>query len=487
MPKSAYPDITARHPQYRFRADDWRRCRDTFEGEQAVKARGVAYVPICEGMPPTPESLEYQAYIMRGTFYPAMERTVIGLSGMVLRKPAQVVAPESVDHEAGITLHGEGLSEFTAAALEQILVTGRAGIALDWSEAENRPYWTLWSAESIVNWRARVENGEIIVDLVVLEEEYDRPVPGDPYATVRACNYRELNLATMSTTGQPIAVQRVWTQTKANDKTSYTPGPWTAYMRRGQAINRLPFVFCGTKRPTADVSKPPLLDLASLNLSHWRSSVDYEHGLHFTALPTPYITGHVPSNPLRIGSGVAWAIPHAEARVGMLEYTGQGLKGIEAALDRKEKQMATVGARLLEKEPTRQETAEAVRLRHAGEGASLSVISRSLSMSLTMALRFHAWWQGFDVEAQPDDKISVQLNTDYLESALTAQELDALVKAWQAGGISGKTFYYNLQQGEIARPNVTWEEEQEDIKADEPPPVAPATPLPGQPTPPGVM
>jgi len=479
------PDITTRHPAYlQAAALWWKPCRDTYAGEQAVRSAGVAYVPLLEGCDHA-DAREFKAYLDRGTFFPAVERTIIGLTGMVLRKPAQVKVPTSVDVESGITLYGEGLLEFVSSSLEELLVVGRAGVSVDWSETLNRPYWSLWRAESIVNWQARMESGQVVLDRVVLEDDGWVPSPTDPYKQERKCTYRELAL--MATEGgQKVAASRTWVETTVNGKKTYTPGPWSAFIRRGKPLPFIPFVFLGPRRPEPAVAKPPLLDLALLNLSHWRSSVDYEYGLHFTALPTPYVTGWTNNaTPLKIGSGTAWVIPSKDARVAMLEFTGTGLGAVEKALDRKEHQMATVGARLLESQPGVQETAEAVRLRHAGETSALGLLARAQSMGLTQALRIHAWWQGYgDVDVDSASKVSIQLNTDFLETRLTAQELDSLVKAWQAGGISGKTLYWNLQTGEIARPNVEYEEERTTIEAEEPPDPAPVPGQPGQPTPP---
>src|SRR5206468_661127 len=134
----------------------------------------------------------------------------------------------------------------------------------------------------------------------------------------------------------------------------------------------IPFTFVGATSLSPNVDKPPLLDLVEVNLSHYRSSADLEHGRHYTALPTPWVSGMRPDSNLRIGAGVAWVLEDPTAKAGMLEFTGQGLQALEKALESKEKQMAVLGARLLEMQPRLQETAEAVRLRHNGDAATLS-------------------------------------------------------------------------------------------------------------------
>ena len=122
-------DITARHPTYGTAQNDWwRPCRDVYAGEQAVRRANVRYVPLLEGCV-GPEDQDYLRYLERGTFYPAVERTVVGLTGMVLRKPAQVKVTRAIDVDGGITLYGEGLMEFVADALAEQLVVGQIGRA----------------------------------------------------------------------------------------------------------------------------------------------------------------------------------------------------------------------------------------------------------------------------------------------------------------------------------------------------------------------
>ena len=52
----------------------------------------------------------------------------------------------------------------------------------------------------------------------------------------------------------------------------------------------------------------------------------------------------------------------------------------------------------------------------------------------------------------------VQLNRDFLDSRLSAQELTALVSAWQQGAMPLDDLLYNLQRGEMLRPDYTIEE-----------------------------
>ena len=57
-----------------------------------------------------------------------------------------------------------------------------------------------------------------------------------------------------------------------------------------------------------------------------------------------------------------------------------------------------------------------------------------------------------------DDTV-YQLNTDYNPTGMNAQDLTALLAAWQGGAISYDTLYENLQRGELASVERTAEDE----------------------------
>jgi hypothetical protein len=167
---------------------------------------------------------------------------------------------------------------------------------------------------------------------------------------------------------------------------------------------------------------------------------------------------------LRIGSAVAWDLG-PDGRCGFLEHVGSGIGAITAAMDEKRELMATVGARLLEATPKGVETAEAARLRHAGEHATLRTIAAVLSAGLTQALQYHAWWVG--TEPTPADvPARVELHKDFANVRMASDELRAMILAWQSGALSYPTLYQNLTRGELTRVGVSADDEREDIARD---------------------
>jgi hypothetical protein len=199
------------------------------------------------------------------------------------------------------------------------------------------------------------------------------------------------------------------------------------------------------------VDKLPLADIIAVNLDHYRLDADYKHGLHFTALPTAWVSGFDKSASLRIGSSAAWVSETPGATAGFLEFTGQGLTSFERAMDRDEKLLAVLGSRLLQDQKKVGETAEAIRLRQSGEESVLGAIATSVSESLTQVLRWVYWWNSTALLPNSLTKadVLIKLNNDFGMAGMSSQDLQAIVAAWQSAAISRDTMFELFRKVEI--------------------------------------
>ena len=307
----------------------------------------------------------------------------------------------------------------------------------------------MYDAESIINWRTDRINGAETLTLVVLEEEYEEWV--DEFDVKCHEQWRVLDLP------EGIYRQRVF---RKNSKGDFYVESEIFPSSQGKNIARIPFEFFGVRDNTPCVDKPPLLDLVDVNLSHYRTTADYEHGLHFTGLPTPVVTGFYPddqSPQLRIGSGTAWLLPDPACKAFYLEFSGQGLSELREALKAKESMMATLGARILAPEKRIQETAQTAAIHRAGENSVLASMAQAISIGLTHCLEWMAQWSGYE------PAVKVELNRDYIPQSMTAQDVAELVKSWQAGAISHETLFTNLVRGDLISPDVSFADELERI------------------------
>ena len=381
----------------------WQRCRDAFDGRDAVIDRGELYLPRISG----DSDQLYAAYQMRAEWYGATSRTVNGLLGAVFRAEAQInVLPAIEDHVSDITLAGDPLETIAQQLFRELLLCGRVGVLIDvttspvgdgMSSTAIRPYWSVWPTEQIIRWEVANVNGETkLTRLVVMRTALERD-PENEWAEKSEQEYRAYDLNPATGTYR-VRVYRL--KTERDEATGDTKDVLKLVsevvpLRRGEPLDFIPFVFFSPAGLHADPDKQPLADLVDVNLSHWRTSADLEHGAHLTALPTPWVVGAEADKPLVLGQDV-WILPGGgpgeNSKVGMLEYTGTGLGALEKRMEAKENHMAALGARLLDAPKRAAEAAETQRLKMSGESSLLSTLVTSLDRGITQLLQWHTEW-----------------------------------------------------------------------------------------------
>ena len=458
------------HPEYDANLPFWLRARDVLAGEDAMKSAGVRYLPRLDSQ--TDE--EFEAYRMRASFFNATARTADGFVGLVFQRSPFVKTPEGgsalgtamAAFRNDADMVGTPLVNYAKRVVHEIIGVGRAGTLIDWeSEVENRVYASLYTAEDILNWRVGRINGRNIPTMIVLHEACGACLPGskDEFQTVEQEQIRVLKLVpgpVEASSGRQAYsyVVEIWRRSdpKAKGHGQEKAADWILAesrvpLRLGKPLPLIPFVFHGPHHSRPCIEKLPLADIMAVNLDHYRLNADYKHGVHFTALPTAWVSGFDKSASLRIGSSTAWVTESVGATAGFLEFKGQGLSTFERAMDRDERLMAVLGSRLLEGTKKVGETAQSIELRHSGENSILGNVAVNVSASLTQVLRWAYWWNS--TEASPDEvtseQVLLELNTDFSTKGLTAQEIQSLVAAWQAGAISRDTMTELFRRGQV--------------------------------------
>lgn len=424
--------VETRHPEYVNLECEWEKCRDAYDGQSAVKSKGVKYLPALSG-----QTLpDYDAYKERALFYSITSKSVSALVGMALSKPPDLKYPDKLKPYFEENSGTEFYELFTAAVGEDLLMA-RYGVLVDRPVSGGKPFIRAYTTENIINWDYDDE-GNLI--MVVLREFYTRTRVEDRFDRDVWIRYRSLEL---------IGGQLVITiyETDKPDGKNYNPLPSTTITNTGVPMDRIPF-FCVTPMGlNLCPGKPPVLDIVDINMSHYRTSADLEHGRHFTGLPTPYITGADSQGKMHIGSTSAWVIPDPNAKVGFLEFTGQGLQSLEKALAEKQSQLASLSSRLIDNSTRGSEAAETVKLRYLSETASLRSIVRSVEALMNSVYNMVGYMEGLG-----EDSVSVKLNKDFLDAKLSAAELKAWSEAYLSGSVTKEMYINALARGDSLPP-----------------------------------
>lgn len=475
------------HPEYKEMVDKWNRCIIVAKGQDAVHEAGTLFLPTLTDQ----TSAEYDSYRKRALFYNATWRTIVGLQGMLFRKAPQVHVPTTVEPMLeDITMSGESLHMLALALSEECLKTGRVGVFVDYPSVDVlhttvadalsqnfRPMMRMYTALSIINWKTRTYKNSTVLSMVVLRELV--PVAVDEFEDEEQEQYRVLDLIDHTDSkGVQSVVYRVREMI-----VKMGPGGMeedvviseAIPLINGRPLDYIPFQFIGVDDTSWCVDEPPLIDLIDTNLSHYRVTADYEHGCHFTGLPTPVISGYTvekEGEKFYIGSMSAWVFPNANAKATYLEFTGQGLSCLKENLERKENMMAILGARMLEAQPSGVESADTAAIHRGGEQSMLASVAQAISIGVEKALVIFSRFAGAATE-----EVDFELNRDFFPIPMDALTLTSIIAGWQNQAYSYETMFENLKKGEIVAVDADAKKEQADIKAN-PPPVqtVPTTP-----------
>jgi hypothetical protein len=438
-------NITNVNQEYQIAIPLWRKCRVCREGEEAVHAEGVTFLP---KLGDQTES-GYEAYKKRAQFFNAFAKTISSHTGLVLRNEIIIQIPDNFQVVAdSIDRIGSSIPNYIKKVLDNILTVGRHGTLIDYPKVDagstlqdaqdSRPYWVSYRAEDILDWE--YTDGVLVYALI---REHLTKKDNFYQMTEKLIRYRMLTLEN-GVYSQQVYIEGQVSGTIEPVENAIIP------LLDGKPLNAIPFMI---HQPNFDihVDKPPLLDLVNTNLAHYRTTADYFHGLHYVALPTPYIIGVDPedkNNPSSIGPEKLWLIENESASVGMLEFSGSGLGAIKNALDELKTDMATLGARMLMNELT-EKTATAAKIKSISETSDLASIVTVLNTQFNDLLKVTIAWFG---DSPADSNLSI--SKSFLPPDIDAQMLLALVRGWQEGAYDYPTLVNNLQNGEIIDPNI---------------------------------
>lgn len=414
------------------------------------------------------------SYLKRAEFFPATGRTLEGLHGLMLRKEVNINVPDNLKmYLDNVDGEGNDIHQFINDSTWETMITCFGGILVDVPESDENtsiraaeemgiaPYMTYYDAFKIINWHWERKGRTKILKYVVLKELSEVLTDsGDPFTKELKEQYRVLELDS----------EGYYKQTLYGDNQNVLQETYPK--RLGQRMRYIPFYFIPNTKPYT----PMMLNLSMVNIAWYRKSADYENGLHWTGVPTPYSIGYVPETKqiedadgnivevpvrdMKLGGSQFLYFPDGTTHVGYLEFSGAGLGQLATAMERDEERMAILGARIISQEKKGVESAETAKIHRAGENSVLASFALEMSKSITHAVKDYLEWSvGYEIQ----DEIDITLNTDYDVSNMSPSELTALVSLWQSGGISKRILFENLKDGEVVDGSESFEDMENEI------------------------
>lgn len=386
--------------------------RDVIHGTLHLRACGTEYLP----QEPAEQSEAYAIRRRSALFFNATEKTLHALVGMVFRKPPVFAEDVPVRIQAiaeNIDRVGSHWAVFAKELFTDAVCDGHSFLYVDMPPAlgpeatradeialRRVPYWVRYRKDQAINWRFDDDGNlaQITFREVVME-------PSGAFGEEAITYYRVLH-----------------------------PGSWELYREQRDdsgkktiilvdsgttSLRQIPLAVVYSRKEAEMLSKPPLLDLALLNVGWYQKYSDYSTYLHIASRPILWFRGRDKTKAVEaIGPYTFFDVDGDAGEVAFAETTGAALGAARQDLIDIQEWMAKAGLAILAtKVPT--QTATESLLDHVREDSDLATAARSLQDALELALAFTAEYLGL-----PEGG-SVELGATVEEMVLTAQEIQA--------------------------------------------------------------
>ncbi|HEY9145729.1 MAG TPA: DUF4055 domain-containing protein, partial [Thiobacillus sp.] len=248
---------------------------------------------------------------------------------------------------------------------------------------------------------------------------------------------------------------QLWRQT--GDK-----GEWEIYREGRTSLTEIPFAPIYGRREGFMVGKPPMLDLAYLNVKHWQSQSDQDTIEHVARVPILAGVGIEEGSPITVGANCAVNLPLG-ADLKYVEHSGASIKAGADSLIRLEEQMIQSGAELLVKKPGDRSATESANDAE-GNKSDLQRMAEMFMDSLDLAMYFTAKFMGLDSGG------TVKLYTDFGAGTLSEASAQLVLNIQQGGLITKGTAIKELQRRGVLDEAVDADDELALVEAEGPAP-----------------
>lgn len=436
-------------------AEDWPLIAALLGGTSAMR-KAPQFLPKW----PNEDQKSYDARLAVATLFPAFPRTIEVLASKPFSKPITIgedVPARLKTWAEDIDLQGRNLHAFAASVCEEALGYGLSGILVDYPQAAGlrtaaeeaaagvRPYFIHIHPQQILGWKSmRVNGAEVLTQLRLLEcvSEDDGEFGEKEVEQVR------------------VLTPGAW-QVYRKSAAPTTKEEWVLHGEGVTTLKKVPFVPVYGKRTGFMCTKPPLLEMAHMNVKHWQGQSDQDTILHVARVPILAVIGVDDEKwSLTVGASSAVKLP-MDGDMKFVEHSGAAIEAGRKSLLDLEDQMRQAGAELLVIKPGNVTEAQTVADNEVGTCA-LQRIAGDLEDAIDGALQLMADWVG---ESQGGH---VTVYKDFGAATLAEASADLLLKMKQSGDLSRGTLINEIKRRGILAPEVDADQEQQLIAGEGP-------------------
>lgn len=453
-------DVRKRSPKIESMAGCWPMISALLGGTAAMRLAGKTYLPRW----PNEEDGFYQNRLSTATLFPAFSRTVEVLSGKPFSRPVtwdeKIVPARIRDMFPDVDLQGTNLHSFLADICEEAMAYGLCGILVEHPPTKTgltvaqerqqglRPYLVKVAATSLLDYDSERVNGQETFTLLRFLEVVSERDPDNEFIVKDIEQVRVLNPGRW----------RIYRE-KLNPVTSTLE--WQLHEEGSTSLQKITFVpVYGDKRGFMN-GRPPLAELAWLNVEHWQSRSDQQTILHVARVPVLF-GKKLGDAPISVGAASAIMSEEDDADLRYVEHTGKAIEaGRTDILDLEEK-MRQIGAELLVIKPGHRTVVQTLADNEAGTSALQRMVC-DLTDAARLALQYLAEWTG------ESDGGHVTIFSDFGATTLAEASADFLVGMHKERALSDETLFNEIQRRGLISSELRWADEQERIRAMPPP------------------
>jgi hypothetical protein len=417
---------------YRNQEPHWMLIEDLIGGTYEIRRRHRRYLL----QEPRELDESYDRRLSTSICPPYYQRLERMLAGMLTRKPVRLndTSDQIREQLFNVDLNGNDLNVWTYETARKMIRYGHVGVLVDAPRDGGRPFWCSYTPREILGWRAEIIDGEQKLMQLRLSESII--VPDGDYGEKEVQQIRVLS------PGEFKLFQR-------DEK----KGDFRVVDEGRTSLDRIPFAVAYSNRVNTLESRPPLEDIANLNLKAYQIQSDLDNQLHISAVPMLAFYGFPSAaEEVSAGPGEAIAFP-ADGRAEYIAPSSDAFASQFQRLDQIEKQINELGLSAVLGQKLSAETAEAKRLDRSQGDSTMMVIAQNMQDMIDNCLQFHAQYLG---DRQPG---SCYVNRDFLGTRLEPQEIQALLQLYTAGTITQETLLMQLSEGEVLGDDFDVEEE----------------------------